>query len=645
MPQAAIPSMCGLAGRFHPVALAPAPGWHERAGALLAHRGPDGAGHFADPHCELVHRRLALIDLSPTGRQPMPNEDGDVLVVYNGEIYNHRELRADLQRRGHAFRGTSDTEVLAHLYEEDGERLVERLRGIFAFALYDRRRRTLLLARDRFGVKPLFYAAVDGEWVFASEIKAIAAHPGFRPELDRQACFDYLGLGYVPEPATGFTNVRALPSGSTLRITPDGAHDAVFHRVAAHPDFRRGLADATDDAADRLLRAVGAQALADVPVAALLSGGIDSSLVVAAHRRTSSQPTATFNVRFPGAGDDETPVALAVATHYDTRHEVIDLADRSLSPDAVLDLVRHFDQPFADTSLIPTYWISRAIQQRGIICTLSGDGGDEAFGGYPSCWRLNRLVQLMRLPDWVRHVTRNAGTRLAGWTRDLGRQVSKAAALAEAGRDDPAVLLAGLANYLNEDQKAALMTAEARAGLAPVYRLYEADPEPGDLEALSRRLTESLFAVSLPSDMLRKVDMMSMRASLEVRVPLLDEAMVTLGLALPHRLKTDGRRGKRVLRELAARWLPRRVADHPKHGFQIPLDVMVPPDFHVALDDLLLSAAARTRGVLDGALLRRWLRAFRDRAAGGPLSRGGVYQRVFTALGLEVWLREFRLAW
>jgi asparagine synthase (glutamine-hydrolysing) len=310
-----------------------------------------------------------------------------------------------------------------------------------------------------------------------------------------------------------------------------------------------------------------------------------------------------------------------------------------------LDLIRHFDQPFADTSFIPTYGIARAIRDRGIICTLSGDGGDEAFGGYHSFWRLNRLVQLMRLPDWLQHAARGAGQRLANWTEDLGRQVSKAVSLARAGRDELGVLLAGLANYVNEEQKAELVRAEARFGLEPVYRLYETETEPGDLEGLSQRLTESLFAVSLPSDMLRKVDMMSMRASIEVRVPLLDEAVVESGLSLPHRLKTDGRTGKRVLRALAQRWLPRGVARHPKHGFQIPLDRMVPAGFHTALDDLLLAPTARTRGVFDQTLVHGWLHAFRGRAAGGDLSRGGLYQRIFTMLGLEVWLRQFGLAW
>ncbi|MGH7634940.1 MAG: asparagine synthetase B family protein, partial [Gemmatimonadaceae bacterium] len=402
---------------------------------------------------------------------------------------------------------------------------VERLRGIFAFAVYDRRERTMLLARDRFGVKPLFYANVNGQWVFASEIKAIAAVPGFAPQLDRQACYDFIGLSYIPEPATGFANVHALRPGHTLLLGREREQPVEFARVHAQVDGKRRLQPAADEAADRLLRAVRAQAVADVPVAALLSGGIDSSLVVAAHRRSSPRPTATFNVRFPDAGDDETPVALAVAGHCGTQHHVIDLADHTLTPDAVLDLLTHFDQPFADTSLIPTYWISRAIRERGIICTLSGDGGDEAFGGYPSFWRINRLVRLMQLPDWLRHATQGAGTRLAAWTQDFGRQISKAATLADAGRETPGILLAGLANYLTEEQKAELVQADARPELAPVYRLYGgwSEAETRDLETLSRRLTESLFALSLPSQMLRKVDMMSMRAGIEVRVPLLDE--------------------------------------------------------------------------------------------------------------------------
>src|SRR6266513_2734897 len=516
--------MCGLAGRFHAAALAPDPAWAGRADELLRHRGPDGAGRYADQHCELVHRRLALIDLSPRGAQPMTNEDGSVQVVYNGEIYNHADLRTALARRGHVVKSSSDTEVLVHLYEEERANLVRALRGIFAFAIYDRPRRRLLLARDRYGVKPLFYAELDGEWLFASEIKAIVARHGFVPQLDRQACYDFLGLGYVPEPATGFANVRALPPGSVLTITPEGTRLAGYDRVVATPRAERRLEDTVEALADRLLTAVRRQSVADVPVAALLSGGIDSSLVVATHERAGLGPTSTFNVRFPDKGHDETDAALAAATHCHTRHHTIDLADSALSPDALFGLLGHFDQPFADTSLVPMYWISRAVREHGIICTLSGDGGDEAFGGYEEFRRATQFALLMRSPDWVLGLAEAAGRRATGWTQDWGRWATKAIRFARAGRANPAVLLAGLSNYLSEPQKEELVAPQGRAGLAPVYRHLDTPgpTRPADLEALSRRLTERCFTVSLPSDMLRKVDMMSMRAGIEVRVPMLD---------------------------------------------------------------------------------------------------------------------------
>jgi asparagine synthase (glutamine-hydrolysing) len=642
--------MCGIAGRFHPVRLPPAPGWRDRVDALLAHRGPDGHGCYEDERCELVHRRLALIDLSPTGHQPMPNEDASIHVVFNGEIYNYRALRAELHGRGHVFRGTSDTEVLVHLYEDVGERMASCLRGIFAFAVYDRPRRRLVLARDRFGVKPLFHAVHGGQWVFASEIKAIVALPGFRPELDRQACYDFLGLRYVPEPATGFANVHALRAGSTLVIEPGREHASVYHTVRAHPDAGQQLAHAVEAAATALLDAVQFQSVADVPVAALLSGGIDSSLVVAAHQRATGGPTTTFNARFPDKPFDETATALAVVRHYGTRHHTIELGDQALTADAVIELLRHFDQPFADTSLIPTYWVCRAVRDQGIICTLSGDGGDEAFGGYRLFWQINSLLQLMRLPRWAGGAAVALGDRLARWTRDWGRRLSKAARLAQAGGQDVAVLIAGLSNYLTEDEKQELVRPEARERLLPVYRHFDGHPtsRPADLEELSRSLTENQFALSLPSDMLRKVDMMSMRAGIEVRVPMLDDDIVALGLSLPHTLKTEGRTGKRVLRALATRWLPPAVARHPKHGLDIPLDVMVADDFYVAIADLLWGSGARTRPFTNSRLIEQWLaRLKRARHGGssGTVSREGVYQRLVSLLALELFLRDHDLTW
>ncbi len=643
--------MCGFAGRFHWEGLAAMPGWTERASRLLAHRGPDGSGLYRDERCELVHRRLALIDLSPTGQQPMANEDESVWVAYNGEIYNHRELRTELSAKGHRFRGTSDTEVLVHLYEELGEHLVERLRGFFAFALYDRPRRRLLLARDRFGVKPLFWTRLPEALAFASEIKALTALPGFTPGIDRQACYDFLGLGYVPEPATGFAGVFALPRGTTLVFGAEGVRCERYHALAARAEAHRSLPETVEALAGRLLDSVGRQSVADVPVAALLSGGIDSSLIVAAPQRALGTAATTFSVRFPDASHDETPAARSVASHCGTAHHVIEQDDRDLSPGTILGLLRHFDQPFADTSFLPTYWVARAVRERGIICALSGDGGDEAFGGYARFWRANRLALLMHAPAWVRRTLVATGDSLSAATRDWGRQLAKATRLASAGRVDTAPLLAGLANYLSEEQKAELVVAEAREGLQPSWRLFDGYLPRGGcgLEELSRRMTETLFAVSLPSDMLRKVDMMSMRASIEVRVPLLDEDVVGLGLTLPHRLKTDGRRGKLVLRGLARRWLPEDVALRPKHGFTVPLDAMVPPALHAAARDLLCTSGARTRPMVNARLVDGWVDGFAARrdgsSAGGTISREGLHRRVMSLLSLELWLRDHQLTW
>jgi asparagine synthase (glutamine-hydrolysing) len=643
--------MCGIAGRFHPISLPVDHTWRTRADALLAHRGPDGSGHYLDDYCELVHRRLAIVDLSDAGRQPMTNEDGTVEVVFNGEIYNHRELREELKARGHQFRSSADTEVLVHLYEESGPEMVERLQGMFAFGIYDQRRKSLLLARDRFGIKPLYYAKLAGQLLFASEIKAIVAFDAFKPTIDRQACYDYLSLGYVPEPLTGFENVHALPAGTILVTDAAGLRITKFSQVKACPEPEKTLADAARSVSDELLDSVRSQSVADVPVAALLSGGIDSSLVVAAYKRTAEVAPKTFNVRFPDKSYDETAIAVAVAAHCGTDHQTIDLGDWAVTPESIIDLLRHFDQPFADTSLIPTYWVARAIRTRGIVCTLSGDGGDEAFGGYARFWRVNKLARLAKLPHWLQSALTSTGSSLAAWTRDRGRQLEKAVRLACQGWEDSAVLLAGLSSYQNEQQKQVLVSRAARENLRSVERHFNGYSPAGvrDLEELSQRMTENLFSVGLTSDMLRKVDMMSMRASIEVRVPFLDERVVERGLALPHRLKTDGRKGKLVLRALAAEWLPSQVTTHPKQGFSIPLDVMVRESFHTMLHDYLLSNSSRIRSFIDPDLTCRWLQLFRGssdrRHSGGTISRGGLYQRIIILLSLELWMRQHNLSW
>ncbi len=641
--------MCGLAGRFHPQMLPPDPDWRHRAGALLAHRGPDGHGTYADSRCELVHRRLALLDLSRTGSQPMANEDGSVQVVYNGEIYNHVQLREQLRSKGHRFRGRSDTEVLVHLYEEYGADLVSHLRGMFAFAVLDRRQNRVLLGRDRFGIKPLFYAHHQGQWIFASEMKAILALEGFTPTLDRQACYDFLGLSYIPEPATGYANIAALPKGTTLLLSESGARTVTFATIAAEADPTLSRAELQDAAAELLLRSVERQAVADVPVAALLSGGIDSSLVVAAYARSSNRPISTFNVGFPDPAHDETAVALQTARHYHTEHQTIHLEQHDVTPDSIFELLRHFDQPFADPSLVPTYRVARAVRERGIVCTLTGDGGDEAFGGYPEFWRAQRLAQLASTPDWVLATAGSIARPLTRWTRNGGRQTVKAVQLAQAARTDTSALLAGLLSYLTDPEKEALFHGGEAGPLSSGQRHFRRGTGMvSDLESLSAQLTDSHFNVSLPSDMLRKVDMMSMLAGIEVRVPMLDEELVALALTLPHRLKTDGSTGKLVLRDLARRWLPPTVASHPKHGFTIPLDMMVGADFHEAVADLLDAPGSRTGTFLSRTLVREWLKQFRaamQGGAGGAVSREGLYLRVLMLVSLELWMRDRGLTW
>jgi asparagine synthase (glutamine-hydrolysing) len=314
----------------------------------------------------------------------------------------------------------------------------------------------------------------------------------------------------------------------------------------------------------------------------------------------------------------------------------------------VFGLLRHFDQPFADPSLVPTYGVARAVRQRGIICTLTGDGGDEAFGGYPEFWRAERLAQLGSTPEWVLATAGNIARPLSRWTRNGGRQVAKAVGLAHAGRSNSAALLSGLLNYLTESEKTELVQHGGEYALQSAQRHFGAPHGTSDIEMLSGQLTSGHFDVSLPSDMLRKVDMMSMKAGIEVRVPMLDEALVAHALRLPHRLKTDGRIGKLILRDVARDWLPPKVASHPKHGFSIPLDVMVRGDFHDAAADLLQGPSSRTRTFLNQDLVGGWLRQFRGAAhgsGGGAVSREGLYLRVLMLVSLELWMRDQGLTW
>jgi asparagine synthase (glutamine-hydrolysing) len=392
-------NMCGIAGWLG--TLPNSEKYAYRMAQALHHRGPDAHGTLSWPEATLIHTRLSIIDLSPTGAQPMANEDRTVWTVFNGEIYNHRELRRQLEARGHVFKGRSDTEVLPHLYEEEGAEFVSKLRGMFALAIYDTRARTLLLARDRFGIKPLFYAPGTERFMFASEIRALRELPGIDDRPDRQAISDFAALFFIPAPSTVYTGIRALQPGEILEARLD-AHRVSYTRrtyhqwaIAPHPTMT--LAQAEEQAVGLLMPAVRSQMESDVPLGALLSGGIDSSVVSVAAQAALSAQLRTFNVRFAEQAYDETWAAVAVAQHIGSCHETLDMDDMSGTWDYITGLLRHAGQPFADTSLFGVNAVCRLMRQHMTVA-LSGDGGDEGFGGYDLHRRIASIARWQTFP-------------------------------------------------------------------------------------------------------------------------------------------------------------------------------------------------------------------------------------------------------
>jgi asparagine synthase (glutamine-hydrolysing) len=616
----------------------------ERVLAALHHRGPDGRAErrFADG-C-LLHTRLRIIDLSPSGDQPMANEDGSVWVVFNGEIYNHQVLRQELEARGHLFRGSSDTEVLPHLYEEHGVDMFSRLRGMFAVAIFDQRQRRLVLARDRFGIKPLFYAVGDDFVAFASELNALKLVPGLDLTPDPQAIADFAAMLFVPAPLTIHKGIKALCPGEVLacQVGDDGRPRVGLHRFHSFeitPDFDMTLQEAADHAEVLVENAVARQLESDVPLGALLSGGIDSSLVSAFAQKRSSDDLLTFNVRFPDRDYDETWAAQAVATAIGSRHQTLEMGDAGGSWDHVTKLLSAAGQPFADTSLFAVDAISRAMREH-VTVALSGDGGDEGFGGYDVYWRIARAIAFQRLPLPVQRL----GALVAG---PLARARVVHPALARslrglAGADDTAIVQQ-LFSWVSQREQRELLADGA--DVYPARRLFERQWQqslPRDstrLERLSAHAVEVNIRLILANDFLAKVDTASMRHSLEVRVPMLDEDLIDFGLTLPHALRVEGRSGKQVLRRIAARHLPEAVVAKTKKGFGVPVDRWVDDRFQRNACETLLDRDSRIGEVLNTRTYRPWVEAYRANRRANGLSRGELNLRLIMLLALELSLR------
>jgi asparagine synthase (glutamine-hydrolysing) len=553
--------MCGIAGFVLLDDRAPRALIEAMCGEIR-HRGPDDQGVHLDGGCAIGMRRLSIIDLS-TGHQPISNEDGSVWIVFNGEIYRYQDLRADLMARGHTFRTASDTETLIHLYEEEGEAGLSRLRGMFAYAIWDARKQKLLLARDRFGKKPLYYAALPGGLYFASELSCLR-RAGVPLEPDRDALRLYFQFNYIPDPYTAYRVIRRVPAGSWMTYQGGAIAQGRYWRMPepaleAPPGLTR--ADAAARVREKFDEAVRIRMIADVPLGAFLSGGLDSSSVVASMALQSKEPVKTFSIGFEDSRHSELPLAALVAKKYNTEHHEIVVRPDSIG--IIQKFVKHFGEPFADSSAIPTFLVSE-FAARYVKVALSGDGGDELFGGYTSFRKVQELARLDLVPGAVK--------KLASW-------VSARLPYRAPGK-----------NYLHMISRRTSMERYLALNYAPYHmrsRLLRPDwMVPGEAGYIARMMPECLLGdaadplaqamyfeatANLIGQMLVKVDRMSMANSLEVRCPLLDHELAELAATLPHCWKIAAGQGKQIFREAVGDRLPPELFRHPKTGFDIPL--------------------------------------------------------------------------
>jgi asparagine synthase (glutamine-hydrolysing) len=590
---------------------------------VIRHRGPDDEGVYVSEGAALGMRRLSIIDLAG-GHQPIRNEDGSIWVVFNGEIYNYRELRTELAALGHAFYTDTDTETIVHAYEQWGEDAFSHLRGMFGIALWDRRTRSLLLARDRVGIKPLHYAVRDGRLTFGSEIKSILVDPGAGRSLDLAALDHYLSFLYTPSDTSIFAGIHKLPPGHVLRWRDGRVSVRRYWELPAKESFRGSFQEATDELTAILADAVQSHMVSDVPIGALLSGGVDSSLVVGLMARAASRPIKTFSIGFDEPAFDELDAARRLARHFTTDHHELVVRPDALS--VVDSLVEHFDEPFGDSSAIPTWYVSQ-MARRHVTVVLSGDGGDELFGGY------DRYLPHPRVAAFDR-VAGAAGRRVAGVLWPLlphgltGKNFLRHVAQDPRGRYLESV------RFFQPDEMSALLTAEVRSAL------HRPSPEPAGRFARFERLSwpgqMMAFDIEtyLPEDILTKVDRMSMAHSIESRVPLLDHEVVSFAASLPSEMKIQEGQRKRVLKEAAARILPAEVLSRRKQGFGVPIGTWFRGPLRDFVVDTLQSPRARQRGYFQ--------RAFVDRVVSEHQSgRRDHTLRLWQLLMFELWHRRY----
>lgn len=554
----------------------------------LTHRGPDDAGDYSNQNTSLAMRRLSIIDLNQ-GQQPQYNADGDILVFQNGEIYNYKELKADLIQKGFHFKTNSDTEVLAHLYEAEGSNMFSMLKGMFAICIYDAQNNTYLIARDRFGEKPLYYHWDQAVFSFSSEIKSLLENTFIERKLNHEALPYYFRTSLVPEPITLLDNINSLEPGHFIKLQERGFNKAAYFTAnyTASPAIT-SEAEAIEYIRPILTKAIQRQTISDVSIGAFLSGGIDSSTIVALLQQNSTQQIKTFNVRFENQAFDESAIAKKVAQHCGTDHHEIFVPDFDFDESIFWMIIEQVGLPFRDSSAIPSFLVSKEISKH-LKVALSGDGGDELFGGYNLFRWYQKIIQLKKIPASIRTVMGNslafAQSIPSAHQFSFLRQFKR-------GLDTTMEALEDIPIALNElfsrDQIADLLGKKTTdyTGLAsfPLLKKY---PNNSDQWSPLRRIMYYRLKHTLPSNMLIKVDRMSMANSLEVRAPFLDPDLFDATTALSDDLLIKNKKGKHILRQIMANDLPEEVFNHPKTGFNMPLFKYMNDGFKALAQDLL----------------------------------------------------------
>lgn len=596
----------------------------------IVHRGPDDCGQLIDGPLAMGMRRLSIIDLA-AGQQPMFDESGRFGIVFNGEIYNYRELREDLTGRGHKFRTKSDTEVIVHLFEEHGAACVDHLRGMFGFALWDNRERELFIARDRLGIKPLYFTEQDESLIFASEIKALLRHPSVPSSLDHRALSEYLSLKYVPAPRTMFDGIRSLPPGHALQVRNGRISVVRYWDVSfAKPTTTRGDAEYKTELLALLRESVRLRLRSDVPFGAFLSGGIDSSMIVALMAEAMGEPVKTFSVGFDGGSagggePDELPYAQLVADQFGCDHHTLTITARDFI-DHAERVLWHLDQPIADQATVATHMVAKLARQH-VKMVLTGEGGDELFAGYAR-------YEGERLSPWFQMIPTGASKPMRqGFVKMPGMRRAKIALNALTIRDE-ATRFANWFPLMSDELKADLLRPRMGDAAADAAAVFAHHLNSCDATTPLDRMLYADMKLWLPDYLLLRGDKLTMANSLEARLPLLDHKLVEFTAALPENMKLRGRTRKYLLKQAASELIPARIIHRKKQGFPIPIQKWLRCEANDMLHDLLSAETFRSRGLFDFDVVARLIKQHESGYADRATELWGL-------MSVEMWLQMF----